>query len=563
MRNFKAIFVAICAMVVIANSAWAGDIDNETAFDGGTALTVAQEGAAALTGNDYDLDGDVTSPLGNATGSAILYQPGVSFNAGDTIRFELTNGTFEDAALFMAIDEADTDGAGAASDLDADAAISEYQIVGQESDRAADDTWVEITVVAVGGNTWQPTWEMALISSNADADTGADPAVELDAAAYDNNLKIRPINTTSDVSIAVTSATYSGGNTTDDFVILEMREQFDIAVTTQATSVIDVNANITTFVEEGGADDADDSTEDTDAGVVPRSAAQLTFVDNVAAIDDSITLDAADSLTLTINAQDFSGLYDNDADGNVDGLIVNVDQASQDDPTAWNANQRFDYTAGDTSATISLTIAADNPATPSQLLGNASTIDIVLECTGNDTLATRTFNMDATLNLATEGDVALMSGSTSHTWGINGAQFFAPHLFSRDGWESYLVFKTATGAIASEIFVDLCTTDGATKVSLDQNDVAALALAADGAKATISAGDLLNAAGLAYGPINGVSANDFSALFTVTLPQQQVYVDGFKYGGGATYLTSVYENKTAAESDDGAGNVTTTTEWSK
>jgi hypothetical protein len=126
------------------------------------------------------------------------------------------------------------------------------------------------------------------------------------------------------------------------------------------------------------------------------------------------------------------------------------------------------------------------------------------------------------------------SSTALSTIARNGAQFIAPHLISRDGWESYLVFKATSTSEAANMIIDVFNKAGETAtVNLT------LPAAAAGAQTTISAADILADAGL----LATGADSDFSATVTITLPQTEVFVDGFKYGAGATYPTAVYENK--------------------
>ena len=145
--------------------------------------------------------------------------------------------------------------------------------------------------------------------------------------------------------------------------------------------------------------------------------------------------------------------------------------------------------------------------------------------------------------LAQSGDWTahtLQSAATHITITRDGAQLIAPHMISRDGWETYLVFKTDDDASASEITVVMLNAAGDT-ATITSTELAALSLAAGsaGGKATVSASDLLGAAGWATED----STQDFSATITLTLQQTEIFVDGFKYGDGATYPTAVYESK--------------------
>ncbi len=522
MKNFKALLAAMCAAGIMAGSAWAGNIDSESAFDGLTPITVAAEGGTVLTLNDYDLDSDVASPLGNAAlGMAILYEPLVSFNAGDTIRFTLSNGTFEDATLFMAVDEDDIDGAGTANDLDAGVA-TEYQIVGQESDRAADDTWVEMTVVAVGGSTWQPTWEIALISSNADADGGGDPAVELDATAYDHNIRIRPIATTADVTIAVTDATYSGGNAAAQ-TILDINTQFAFALTTAGTSVIDVAVASarTNFVEEGGVGDVLTSANDTD---LTAAGALITYTS--AALNDAITLVAADIITLTLSSTSFDGL-------NFAGSMVfyEVGNAQADD-----ADVDFTDNANLT-ATATIPGNTVNFVTP----GNTNADDLYLGVDGTTVLTPRTFDLAVGLDFTTAGYAdATWSLTGASTWTINGAQFVAPHMVSRGTYDSYLVVKSVAGSAAATVTIDLLNRAGETA-----QIIRTLEAATAGGSLFISASSLLADAATAAWTATGIDT-DFSAALTITLAESSVYVEGFKYNSESTDMNvmTVYDGTT-------------------
>ncbi|RLB69876.1 MAG: hypothetical protein DRH04_04495 [Deltaproteobacteria bacterium] len=492
-KFFSALLIAVF-MVAMAGAAWAGTLAVNV-------ITVASEGGAVLTANDYDLDSDVNSPLGNGTGTAIVYTPGVSFNAGDTIRFNLSNATFRNSTLFLAVDESQAE----VGDIDGDGTGTEYQIVGQESNRASDGSWVEMTVVAVGGATWQPGWDISLISSNADADQGDDPVVGLDDDAYDYNLDIRPTSSTSDVYIWVNNATYTGGNASS-VRLLDFRTQFSASLTRPANSTIDVNNNRTRFVEEGGANDVLTSTNDTD---IYASAARVT-ISSDGTLDDAITLGASDAYTMTLSSSSTAGValtgpsfYETSDNEMTDGADI-------------------DFIAGPGANEITLSIPGNT--TNFQNPGDSNSDDLVIGVNGATALVTRTFSLAVALNFNTSGYTnRTWNLGTSHTWTINGMQARVPYMaLNVPGYLSFLKVSN-NSSMTGEVTVDAVIWDVTTDVTSTQDDVAVKNVSADRV-ATISEAELLTALGLA-GTTDMYHVN---LLITVTAPADQVHISAFQ-----------------------------------
>ena len=293
-----------------------------------------------------------------------------------------------------------------------------------------------------------------------------------------------------------------------------------------ATSIIDVDAATpasprTAFVDENiaGVVPFDgtiiSNSEDTDlliseAGLVVGNTAEF-----------GLTLNAGDMLTLTVKRAHSAG---------VTGI-----QYSGVALTAGTNEWAGTFAFGGANA------PADGTADAISITVNGTTI-----LKRDMWTATLTIDPDQDANEPRDlGVMTLLTDANSHDWDINGAQFVAPNMLDQTGnFSSWVIFKTPVGASDALIFVDMVRKDGAV-VSLDTNDWADLTLpaAAAGGYRAISAQKLLQAAGWTTDD----AASDFYALFTVTLPQSQVFAEGYKVvvvNGEAKWgILRVYDKK--------------------
>jgi hypothetical protein len=212
--------------------------------------------------------------------------------------------------------------------------------------------------------------------------------------------------------------------------VFNIVNQFDFKVTQLGEATIDVedeNAPRKVFV--GGS---------------TTSIASVALIDNGAELDDAITLDANDKLSLTLNFEttpDYIAkvCYDLNDNGDCDdGEELNVD------PEAKQASNEFDAVDAN---------------------GNLNNHDIIVKVTGEDVLSPQTITLDAKLSLADENYVREWSGLTAFEWSINGAQLKVPYLYNSS---STFVRITNEADTDAEVSVDVIDESGnkASQVSL-------------------------------------------------------------------------------------------------
>lgn len=173
------------------------------------------------------------------------------------------------------------------------------------------------------------------------------------------------------------------------------------------------------------------------------------------------------------------------------------------------------------------------------LLGGIVTITYTLTTDGTDAISTDAFSASL-VSTPAAGFRAIdyiAVGTTAGAWAINGAQFIAPQMISRDGWETYLVFKTTTASAAATFEIDVFNRIGETATI-----TGTIPAGSAGGSVTYSAGEILADPQCAGFTATGRDT-DFKVTVTFTLPQTAVFVDGFKYGAGASFPTAVYDNK--------------------
>lgn len=300
-----------------------------------------------------------------------------------------------------------------------------------------------------------------------------------------------------------------GANTDADDVI-ELAYQFSVTPG-PVTSTIDVNQDRQQFV-----------------GATADSTATVTIDnDSTSALSDYITVSASlPDATLAITGTNHNGI------DFTDETTTFWDEETSD---ADSSEVALVESGDDFAATVD-----DSDQIPGR--GNADANVVNISVDGTTILSQRTFTGGLALdfNDASSYTNRTFDLGTLFTWDINGAQFVAPHMFSRDGWESFLVVKAKSDSDPADIFIDMFNKDGDT-ANLTQAELAELALesGANGGSVTISASDLLGAAGWATDD----ATQDFSATITVTLPQEEVFVDGFRFSSGSTFPLNVYENK--------------------
>jgi hypothetical protein len=492
MKIIRALLITACAVGMISSTALA---QSAVGVPGGP-FTIATELAPKLASTNLDLqagDGNFESA---DLDSLVTYTPAITLNDGDKLTFELSNGLFMDGSYYL-VDSTDV----------ADPMTSVGSVISVlDAANGVSSITVRIENGGVASNT-----PLVLVNSLSSGDAGAPVAtVATDTIAIK---AASELSNGAKIQLSVTGAEDVGGTllpganvaATD---VIELAWQF-AATPAPITSTIDVNLDRLQFV--GGTTD---------------STANVTIDnDSTSALDDYITVGAGlPDATLTVTGTNHTGIDFTDAT-----------TTFWDDSTTSNAVALVE--AGDD-------FAATVDGTAAQIPGIGLTdVNIVeISVDGATILSQRTFTGELVMDFGDANNYMnrTFDLGTLFTWDINGAQFVAPHMFSRDGWESYMVVKTTADSDAADIFIDMFNKDGDT-VNLTQADLATLALeaGANGGSAVISASDLLGAAGWATDDVN----QDFSATLTVTLPQDEVFVDGFRYTAGSTYPLNVYENK--------------------
>ena len=405
----KNILLSSAVIALLSTTAMAGTVtvaaDNaHPAVSQGPIIT-ATEGLAVTSAAGFDLDPAVASPLGNAIGRALAYNPSIALNDDDTFILNLSGATFTDTSIHLVVDEANAGGNGVAIDVNADGDTTDVVEVAQEINRDAATGNPMMRIVLADGLTADT--QMMIVENTTDV--GATPMTEtenpvitIDAGATAVTLAVTDAQTGSGIPLSAANAAPAP--------LFAVRDQ--IAITFgQGTSTIDVNNARTQFVEEGAANDIETTSNDTD---LDQSASTITVANNIPpvgmpAIDDFIA--DAELNTLSLRLTDTAAF----ASVNVAGGAVNFD----DNTAGWNATaDGVDsvFTADGLDAVTVLAAAA----IPVQ--GTQATEDIIVDVDGT-VLKTRTIGLSATLDFVTPA-LADVSAEEANfiTWGINGYQ---------------------------------------------------------------------------------------------------------------------------------------------
>ena len=403
----KNILLSSAVIALLSTTAMAGTViiaaDNaHPAVDVGPIIT-ATEGLAVTSTAGFDLDPAVASPLGNAIGRALAYNPSIALNDDDTFILNLSGATFTDTSIHLVVDEANAGGNGVAIDVNADGDTSDVVEIAQEISRDAATGNPMMRIVLADGLTADT--HMMIVENTTDV--GATPMTEtenpvitIDSGATAVTLAVTDAQTGSGIPLSAANAAPA--------TLFTVRDQ--IAITFgQGTSTIDANNARTQFIEEGAANDIETTSNDTD---LDQSASTITFSNNIpptglAPIDDFIADAELNTLTLTLTD---TAVFES---VNIVGGAITFD----DNSPVWNAavdgtDKIFSPRGID--AIISLT------AIPTQ--GHSQTEDIIVDVDGT-VLKTRTIGLTAALDFVTPA-LADVSATESAfiTWNINGYQ---------------------------------------------------------------------------------------------------------------------------------------------
>lgn len=541
-RNFIFVQALLLTLLLAIGSAWgASEIDiRGDIVDPETPAAAPYNDDTALNGpvtvdtlwptyykTEIDFGGSATFPGPVATDDRYIgYGSQVAINHNSTLKFTMTNATIK---------------ANASLRLNAyDGAANAWITVATMNDFSANTDgnyeWVQFQVdtSAANADTYQLFTADAL--GAVMANNGALPAdtwmvMSVAAGNPDPPTIVIAQGSTSDVTIQVTEAKDGASSLTAPLTVAETLITPSSGVSGKvvyensagtltngpATSTIDVNATTarTEFVDDPGASnivgkkvtDGDTDLKISECGLIVGNTAEF-----------GLTLDASDNATVSFTRTNMDGVTAAHYSGNAMTLTSGTYSLTKD------------------FATVDLTNAA----------GQAVSITV----NGTDVLSTGNWKTTLTIDPDTDanepGDlpaITLLSEEISHKWTINGAQFIVPHMVHRADYSSWLVLKTMDGAEEGLIFVDMLARDGSTK-SLTNTDLSTLTLetAANGGSRFITAEDLMTAAGWTSGSVD----KDFGLTLTVTLPQAQVYCEGFKYNSSSTDMNkmTVYDSKT-------------------
>jgi hypothetical protein len=500
-KFFGSCAIALVLVAFAAGGAWAtAGIDDDTtvAANDFDEVVIAQGLTSATAGltKDFEL-GDVgtdADPDRFITGGAtrdFYYMADLGLNLDWTMKFELTNGTFDNTTLALMYNEA-TNG----NDLNTDGDTVDLIEVGQLISGGYGLSYV--TFIITGGSDL-PASSILTISSSDTAET---------------SIRVVTTSTSSSVYMACTQVKTDGGTDIDaaecsNEEIIEFETQFTMALGIAATSVIDVDAARKNFVDEtsGGADSEVVGNEDSE--LTQSSATMALYNDIDSSIDDPYVCDALDFLSFTVTpSTDFSGVA-------TSGVSYNTD-----DDTTIDAGESF--TIGSSTATHTITLneaGADSGNNIVAVQGDTDTKKLVITVNGTTALDTRTFNVEVDLTLA-DGTGTFLSGKAlvistlSHTWGINGFQATMPYAYWADIQKTFVKFYNRS-SVDAEVFVTVKNADGTGAEELTLATIPAGQVGQYNAQAIIAA-----ATSLAEGQA-------FTMTFTITAPETQVHGTAF------------------------------------
>ena len=451
-KLYGAIAVSLVSTMLMAGSAAADAIIDDTAqISVNTAtmdfndITIAQEMSSATLGLVKDFDsGDVgnstTSNIyinAGGTTTGVFYTADLGLNLDWTARFTLTNATFTSTTLALIADETSANG-GAGADLN--------------NDGDSIDTAVKVGQLISGG-TGESTVTFIVTSSDIPANS---PLTLASANDAHTGFAIESTATSGAVTLMCDEVKSDGGTNIDAAettaaTLITLTRQMSMAVTIDATSVIDVETDRLNFIDETGGWNVAELVgvnADTD---LTKSAATLTLTNTT--VDDPITLDVNDTLTVSLNSS--TGL-----DG-VDGAFYNVTDQTAATAAAVTAGQEL---AGiPMSVTFTLDAGAADSATNIQCAqGTTDVKKLVIFADGITTLDTRTFRTLTGINFDDEpGDATLINDQLSHTWTMNGWQGTIPYIYAAtEPSEDTFIKIYNDNSVTADVTIDVTNDDG-------------------------------------------------------------------------------------------------------
>ena len=415
----KNILLSSAVIALLSTTAMAGTVvvanDNQHPVVSVGPIVTATEGLAVTAAAGFDLDAAVPSPLGNAIGRALAYNPSIALNDDDTFVINLNGASFQDGSIHLIVEEANAGGNGVAIDVNADGDKKDIVEVAQQISTDANGNPLMRIVLSDGltAGTHMMIVENATEVENKAAGAVAalmteaeNPVIKIDAGATAVTLAVTDAQTGSGIPLSAANA--------PAVPLFSVRNQIAVAFG-KGTSTIDVNNARTQFVEEGAANDIESSINDTD---LDQSASTITLSNNVPPVTVPLTSPIEDIITdaklktLTLTLTDTAGFESID--------IAHKAANFNNDNASWNAigngqNISFEVVAGDVLAKLNGSAQIPNA-------GSSLTEDIILDVDGS-VLKTRTVGITAALDFT---DSLLTSVSAEEpnfiTWGINGYQ---------------------------------------------------------------------------------------------------------------------------------------------
>ena len=459
-KVYGAIAVGLVSTMLMAGSAGAAaTIGSSTgmtisaAFDD---VVIAEEMSSATLSLAKDFEtgdvGDGTTVdayIAGGTARDVFYMADLGLNTDWTARFTLSNATFTSATLALVADEA----SGSCADLNSDLDSTDIVKVGQ----------------LISGGNGESTVTFIITGTDVPADC---PLMISDSDAAQTSFSLESTATSGTISLSCDEVKSDGGTNIDAAettaaTLITLEQQIAMTVSTAATSVIDVETDRLEFVDEtAGADDAEQTggAGDTDPG---KSAATLTIDnDSDSTVDDAITLDVSDTVTVSLTPS-------TDATG-VDGAFYNSSDQVGATAAAMTATQEL--TGSPLSVTLTLNAGgADDATNIACAQGAADDKQLVVFVDGTTTLDTRTFNTTASIDFSDEpGDATLINDQLSHTWTMNGWQGTIPYLYAASDASEDTFFKIYNdNSVAADVTIDVTNDDGTVTASVDLTQIPA------------------------------------------------------------------------------------------
>jgi hypothetical protein len=443
------------------------------------------------------------TPLGTAAiGSIITYVPGIALNIGDKITFTLTNAVFKDANYYLLVDETQA----AVGDIDA-AVAGELQEVGNwiSGGLGTASVTMRIANYNVGA-----TYVLYLVSSNADADTGADVAAP--TAAYANNLAIRVaggLGNTAVVTLMAENSEDVGGTPLSGadataVTVITVETQFSMTFTA-GTSQINVTSPSLrkNFTAEaailGGVGDSELTASGGSVSILNDLNSSINDFVNMA------TYPAAVSMTLGAVGNDFGAL-------DFAGTRVFFDD---------NGNNATDGTAP-YSAFDSVTHIATFAASNLVAQGATWSDDVYVGVDGTNLLTTQTWPVTAELNF-TNALVTDLSGTSTTflIWTINGYQAIIPYATTNPAYATYCISNN-TAVADADVVIDVISSNTASVM----NSIGMGSIAGQSTGLLVFSSQAISNGATSYDASALLGTDErYSARVTITADQNAVFLN--------------------------------------